>query len=164
MTAPLPAPRPARARPRPGPRPAPAPPPSRRLRVVPDPPAKRGRHGRRVLPAAAALALAAALFGLVAAHAALAGNQFRLQDLERRSAAQQDAYERLRLEVAELEAPQRILAAAREQLGMVEPGAVTLLAPPASRRPAAPAAPSGGAEPAGATAAWAGVKRTLGSP
>lgn len=73
--------------------------------------------------------VAAALFGLVASHVALTQGQFRLDALRKEAAAQQDRYERLRLEVAELESPGRIVAAAQERLGMVAPPGVTYLSP-----------------------------------
>ncbi|HVL92641.1 MAG TPA: cell division protein FtsL [Acidimicrobiales bacterium] len=170
MTAPVGAARPARARPGPRPLPAPAPRPRPTLEVVGTAPRHRAttpaRRHRRLLPVGAAIAVAVALFGLVAAHAALAQGQFRLQDLERRAAVEQAEYERLRLEVARLEAPSRVVAAAHERLGMVAPSSVTYLTPPApapvSRGAAADAGPDGGDRVEAATARWAGVKRELG--
>jgi cell division protein FtsL len=68
--------------------------------------------------------LLVAVFGVVAAHVLLTQRQFRLDALERKAATEEATYERLRLEVAQLEAPERIVAAA-QQLGMVPPANVT---------------------------------------
>jgi cell division protein FtsL len=68
-----------------------------------------------------------AVFGVVAAHVVLTQRQFRLQGMEDRAATEEARYERLRLEVAQLEAPERVVAAARE-LGMVPPANVTYVA------------------------------------
>src|SRR6202040_2624963 len=87
------------------------------------------------------------LFGLAAVHVLLTEGQFRLQRLQRQSDDAQAQYVRLRLEVAQLESPQRIVAAAQERLGMVPPTALTYLTPtgpvttpgpPAKVTPAAP--------------------------
>lgn len=69
------------------------------------------------------------LFGLVASHVMLTQGQFRLDVLRARAASEQSRYERLRLKVAELESPSRIVAAAQERLGMVPPPSVTYLSP-----------------------------------
>lgn len=177
MTAPVGATQRARGRPRPDPRPVPAPDRRPPLRVVDPVPRHRVRPSvrrhPRLLPAAAAVAVAAALFGLVAAHALLAQGQFRLQDLERRADVEQARYERLRLDVARLEAPARVVSVAQERLGMVPPAAVTYLSPsgPASTPSAAPpstavAEADGDGDGDGAVEAamarWSGVKRELG--
>jgi cell division protein FtsL len=69
------------------------------------------------------------MFGIVSLHVALTQGQFRLERLEARADAQQTRYERLRLQVAELESPDRIVAVAQERLGMVPPPGVTYLSP-----------------------------------
>ena len=102
--------------------------------------------------------VAAALFGLVASHVALTQGQFRLDALRKEAAAQQDRYERLRLQVAELESPGRIVAAAQERLGMVPPPGVTYLSPVG---PATGAVDDEGAEAAAED--WSTVKRQLAS-
>jgi cell division protein FtsL len=113
--------------------PAPAPAPRRRppLRVVrPDEgPAVDRRRRARLRLAVTVLVVVAGLFGLVASHVLLTQDQFRLQHLESKAAAEQARYERLRLQVAELESPQRIVAAAQERLGMVPPPGVRYLSP-----------------------------------
>ena len=88
----------------------------------------RPRH-TRLLVACTVLVVGAALFGLVAAHVMLTQNQFRLEKLERLAADEQARYERLRPQVAELESPARIVAAAQERLGMVPPASVKYLTP-----------------------------------
>jgi cell division protein FtsL len=65
-----------------------------------------------------------AVFGVVVAHVLLTQRQFRLDGLEQKAATEEARYERLRLQVAELEAPDRVIAAA-QQLGMVPPATVT---------------------------------------
>lgn len=75
------------------------------------------------------VAVLVSLFGLVASHVMLTQGQFRLDTLRTRTASEQARYERLRLKVAELESPSRIVATAQERLGMVPPPSVTYLSP-----------------------------------
>ncbi len=70
-----------------------------------------------------------ALFALAAMHALLIGGQIHLDDLRREQAAEAEEVRRLRLQVAELEAPDRVLEVARDRLGMVDPGEVGYLLP-----------------------------------
>lgn len=100
------------------------------LHVVPDS-APRPRRVRRarVLVAAAALAVVAVLFGVAASQAQLVNGQVRLDQLERDVAASQSRYQDLRLEVARLEAPERIVAEAQHRLGMIVPSGITYLSP-----------------------------------
>ena len=96
---------------------------------------RQARHTPRrhlVVPAGIAVA-AGVLMALVALHVLIAENQFRLDNLAQRAAAQQATYERLRLSVAELESPSRIVSAAEGKLGMQQPGTVTYL--PATSTP-----------------------------
>lgn len=83
-------------------------------------------------------AVVAALFGVVAFHVVLSQGQFRLADLSTRASAEQQRYERLRLEVARLEAPSRITNEATGRLGMVAPGDVIAVSPGPADAPAAP--------------------------
>jgi cell division protein FtsL len=89
---------------------------------------------------ATGLFVVAVLFGLVGLHVMLAQNQFRLDRLNSRADAEQARFERLRLQVDQLESPQRIIATAQQKLGLVTPGSVTYLTPsgplPASVSPA----------------------------
>ena len=118
--------------PRPSPRPRPQAAPARpRLRVVPPnyvSPRARRRRARRLLAAASVLAVLG-LLGVASLHVVLTQGQFRLERLDARARQEQDRYERLRLEVAELESPARVVAAAQQRLGMVPPPGVTYLQP-----------------------------------
>ena len=98
------------------------------LKVVEPTPAAPPRSKRATVAAAALTITGLSLFGVVAAHVKLTQGQVRLDRLEARSADAQDTYDRLRLQVAELESPERVVAAAHE-LGMVVPAKVTYLAP-----------------------------------
>jgi cell division protein FtsL len=69
------------------------------------------------------------LFALAVMHALLIGGQIRLDDMQREVASETEEIRRLRLSVAELEAPERVLDAARSRLGMVQPAEVGYLAP-----------------------------------
>jgi cell division protein FtsL len=69
------------------------------------------------------------LFGLVAFHVVLTESQIQLDRLQQRATDQRNEYDRLRLKVAELEAPERVVAAAQQRLGMVSPPGVTYLSP-----------------------------------
>lgn len=119
--------------PRRAPAPAPAPAPRQRppLRVVTPEETRRADRRRQARLRIAFMVLVAVggLFGLVASHVVLTQGQFRLQQVEAKANEQQARYERLRLEVAELESPQRIVAAAQERLGMVTPPGVRYLSP-----------------------------------
>lgn len=103
----------------------------RHLRVVP--PGGRSARARRrrarLVVAAVAAAAAAVVFGLVAFQVVLSEGQIRLEQLRQRAAEEQVRYDRLRLEVAELESPARIIAMAQQRLGMVAPPGVTYLSP-----------------------------------
>ena len=81
------------------------------------------------------------IFGAAAFHVLLVQSQFRLDRLNHEAAEQQQRYENLRLEVARLSAPERIVAAAQERLGMVAPPDVSYLMAPAPT-PGGPAVPS----------------------
>ena len=119
-----------------------------------------GRRARaRVLAFLVPVVVAVALFGLVASHVALTQGQFELQRLRGRARSEQARYERLRLQVAELESPGRVVAAAQERLGMVPPPGVTYLSPVG----AATGLDDTGPGPQTATEAWSAVKRELAS-
>jgi cell division protein FtsL len=132
----------------------------------------RSRRLRARLLAVAGLAVAVGtLFGLVGVHVLLTQNQFRLAQLQRQADVQQTEYLRLRLEVSQLEAPQRIVAAARDQLGMVPATSLTYLSPTAAAitvpaphlaSPATTPVPSTTATTAkGSAGTWAAVKPAL---
>jgi hypothetical protein len=95
------------------------------------------------------------IFGAAAFHVLLVQSQFRLDQLERRAGLEQQRYEQLRLDVARLAAPERVVASAQQRLGMVVPPGVSYLMAPTPT----------GAEPASATEAgeWSHVKPYLAS-
>jgi cell division protein FtsL len=113
--------------PRPGPKQQPAHP-RPKLRVVEAPAAKRRWSGRTVLGLAGAVAIVCML-ALAGFHAQLVSGQVRLDELEGQVAEEQARYAANRLEVAELESPERIVRVAQEQLGMVAPAGLTYLSP-----------------------------------
>lgn len=102
------------------------------LRLVTTPGSEEGRRRRltTVLAAILASAACAGLFAIVALHVLLAQGQAEIDRLEGRAAAEQQDHDRLRLDLADLEAPNRIVAVAKERLGMVVADHVRYLAPP----------------------------------
>lgn len=151
---------PAAAVVRPARRPS-APPERPPLLLVP-PRVRRRRAG--LLTAAACTALFAVMLGLVAFQMRIAQGQGRLDRLERDIRAEELRYDRLRLEVARLQSPEQVVAAAKA-LGMVEPDAITYVVPPADVVAAADAAVGGappGAAPVGGSP-WGAVKPVLGA-
>ncbi|HLK42548.1 MAG TPA: hypothetical protein VKV34_04350 [Thermoleophilia bacterium] len=137
--------------------PIPAPP----LRVVG--PGERSaaakRRRARLLVAATVTVFAAMVFGLVLVHVVLAQNQLRLDQLNTRAAADEVTYERLRLQVAQLESPARIVNEATDR-GMVTPPGVTYLVPPTSQSSTANASSATTGNPA-ASSDWTEVKPEL---
>lgn len=114
---------PAPARPRPA-----APPP---LRVVGRPelsPSARRRR-RRLLVGGVGMLTGLGLFAVVVVHVVLAQQQFQLGALTSRIAAATSANDQLRLQVAQLQAPERVVSEAQKQLGMVSPPSITYLVP-----------------------------------
>jgi cell division protein FtsL len=150
--------------PAPAPRPAPrrGPSGSRRLRLIN--PADVSPRARRRRSRLAAVGLATfiglGLFGLVAFHVVLTQNQFRLDALRTQATSEETRYERLRLQVAELESPQHVVAAAQQRLGMVFPPTITYLTPVAPVGPVASTTPSG-ATSAPPPTGWSAVKPKL---
>lgn len=130
----------------------------------------RGRRRRARLLLICGLSIVSALLlGMVAFQVVLTQDQTRLDELEKQAAVEQDRYERLRLEVAQLESPERVVAAAQERLGMVPPATVTYLSPQGASAEGKDAADrrSGFAADAGppasppATSDWSQVKPHL---
>jgi cell division protein FtsL len=130
----------------------------RHLRVVrPD----EGRGLRFRLTPVASLGLIvllfAALFAVAVSHALLIEGQAQLDRLDAEAAEQQARYERLRVDVAELESPERILADARA-LGMVPADDVQWLTP---EKPVAGGGGASEVETSGTS--WEEVKPYVGS-
>lgn len=109
--------------------------PGRHLRPVPES-SRRGRRisragRRRLAVAGAALLVVVAALGLVYLHVLGAERQFTLNSLQSQVTKAQQTYNDQRLQVAQLEAPGRIVSVAQGQLGMVPPPNVMYLnAPP----------------------------------
>jgi cell division protein FtsL len=112
----------------------------RHLRLV-DREARRKTNRRHLIVSVALAGTAVVFLALVALHVLIAENQFRLDNLQQQASVQQERYEKLRLEVAQLEAPARIVSVAEGKLGMRQPGSVTYL--PATPTSAAPGAQAG---------------------
>lgn len=68
-------------------------------------------------------------FGVAISQVIVAQNQDRLDKLNHRVNAAQQRYEKLRYQVAQLESPERIVAAAQARLHMVEPDHVNYVPP-----------------------------------
>jgi cell division protein FtsL len=151
----------------PAPRPArPAAPPAarpRHLRVVA--PSERLRH--RLTPATAVLATLAVfgvLLAVAVAQTVLVQGQGRLDQLDAQLTVEQARYQELRLEVAQLESPERVVAAAQAQ-GMVTPDDLVYLQPEATDHEATAGAGQPDPVVAGVTeqsAPWDAVKPLLG--
>lgn len=145
--------RPTRAL-RPDAAPAPAPAEPRHLRVVPPgyvSPRTRQRRARLLVVLIGA-AIAAALFGVVAFHVVLTQNQLDIQHLQSEADAASVKQQQLRLQVAQLESPERVVDAA-QKLGMVPPATVHYLSPNGTAAPLKPvSAPTPTTVPAHATA------------
>lgn len=166
MTAPVldprrPAPAPERAHQRAPQEPRP------RLRVVGAEPtaAEREAERRRLVRTLALLAVAGValcIFGIVVSHVVLTQNQFRLDALQDQALERQAEYDRLRLQVAQLESPDRIVADAQQRLGMVAAPKITYLTPTVEDTPGDPHRPSTAEEPGVAAATnWSVVKPHL---
>ncbi len=90
--------------------------------------AARRRRARRSLVVAGVLAVAA-LLALAGVNAVLVSNQVRLDALEQQVVEAQARHQALRLEVATLEAPARVVSTATDRLGMVPPERITYVQP-----------------------------------
>jgi cell division protein FtsL len=71
----------------------------------------------------------ALFFGLVMFHTVLLKNQRRLDQLDTQVRDQQATYQQLRLQVAQLQSPERILEVATAKLGLVPSSGTTYLTP-----------------------------------
>ncbi|MEA2702706.1 MAG: hypothetical protein QOD63_651 [Actinomycetota bacterium] len=110
----------------PAPRPVPRPP----LRVVapPGPGAKARRISHAVVVLLGVLAVAG-LFAIVGLRVLLAQGQAPVDALEAKVATGQAEHQRLRLELAGLESPSRIVGEAQRRMGMAPPPVVVYLPP-----------------------------------
>jgi len=131
------------------------------------------RGGRRQGPApdrplrlallASAVLTVGTIFGAAIFHVILIQSEFRLDQINKEATKEEARYEKLRLDVAQLSAPDRIVATAQQRLGMVVPPQVAYLMAPIPQAPGAqgadhddPAAPS-------LAGGWAEVKPHLGT-
>ncbi len=123
------------------------------------------RHGPapdrplRLALLATAVLTVGTIFGAAIFHVLLVQSEFRLDQLHKEAAREEVRYEKLRLEVAQRSAPERIVATAQQRLGMVVPPQIAYLMAPAPRDsgdPNDPAAPS-------LAGGWAEVKPYLGT-
>ena len=116
-------------------------------------------------------AIFAVLFGLVVFHTLLLKNQQHLDQLDHQVTDAQARYQSLRLQVAQLEAPQRIIDVATTKLGMVPPEGTTYLTPTAGNGAGTSAGATQGEASTGdttdtsddASSAWPQVKPYLGA-
>ncbi|MGH9223004.1 MAG: hypothetical protein ACRD2W_04300, partial [Acidimicrobiales bacterium] len=142
-----------------------------RLSLVPDPKTVRARRLSGLFTGVTLIAVCFGLFGVIGMHVLLAQGQDDVQDLQSRLAVEQEREQDLSLEVARLQAPAAVVAAAKAR-GMVVPTTVVALnaasldSPPRTTIPApAPAttpttAQTGPANSATATAASAAAAST----
>jgi hypothetical protein len=102
----------------------------RHLRVVPpDYISARARRRRaRRLVVLGGFGVAGTLFGVVAFHVVLTQSQLNLQQLRSKAEAASVHQQQLRLQAAQLESPERVVADA-QRLGMVPPATVRYLSP-----------------------------------
>lgn len=114
----------------------------RHLRVLPEPPSTRARRLSRLFTGLAAIVVCFGLFGIVGLHVVLAQGQGGVERLSVELERQEQEQQRLRLEVAELNAPSRVVEAARSRLGMVAPTTVVPLAPASLADPPATTIPA----------------------
>ena len=96
------------------------------LEVLPTSPAGRGVRVAAVLGMILAFAV---VFGLVAFHAVIAGQQDQLDAARGELTEAQQRNDELRLDAAELRAPERILERAQDGLGMVPAPEIIYLQP-----------------------------------
>jgi cell division protein FtsL len=124
--------------------------------------ARRRRLRRRLVAAVVLVIGLAPVFGLVLVHVELTANEQRLTALQTQAQAAQQANVRLRLQVAQLESPSRIVSRA-QQLGMVPPPSILYLpAQPGGSTPVAQASPV--TTPAASVSGWAASKRADTTP
>jgi cell division protein FtsL len=142
-------------------------PPAPRLEIVaPHERRLRSRRlRRRLLACGGVVAALATVFGLVLVHVELTADQLRLTTLQNQAQQAQAKNEALRLQVANLDSPARIVARA-QQLGMVTPQVIVYLSAvagaTASTTSAATAAttvaPAPSSPPPSSLSGWAAVK------
>lgn len=128
------------------------------------------RVRRRLTPATGVLLTAmlfATLLLIAVAHTVLVQGQVRLDELDAQLTVEQARYQELRTEVAEMESPSRVVAAA-EEMGMVSPQDLVYLQPgpsePAATAPSATDADAPTDVAAGPDSTWGVMKPLLDTP
>lgn len=117
----------------------------------------------RLALVASAVLTVGTIFGAAIFHVLLIQSEFRLDRINKEASKEEARYESLRLDVAQLSAPERIVATAQQRLGMVVPPQVAYLMAPAPKDSGAPGAnPDDPAAPSLA-GGWAEVKPHLGT-
>ncbi len=91
-------------------------------------------RGTRCGPSSASAVVFAVFFALVMFHTVLLQNQRRLDQLDTQVRGEQATYQQLRLQVAQLQSPERILEVATTKLGLVPSNGTTYLTPSGRRR------------------------------
>lgn len=125
-----------------------------RLTVAAAPPASRRI---RLLWVVAVAAVLVAVLVVMASQALLVQGQDRLDELQRSLTEQETIAERQQLQLAELQSPQRVVAAATERLGMVPPSDIVHLRSDPSDDGTIAVAPEYPVEPPSAAGAGAPV-------
>ena len=116
--------------------------PRARLSAVPVPTGRRNRSGAAITGTVAGAVLLVVAFSSVGLHGNLAKNQLVLDQLRSDISVEEQSNQRLRVEVAELQAPQRIVSEA-ERMGMAPSTEVVFLnAVSVSTQPAATVPPA----------------------
>jgi cell division protein FtsL len=121
------------------------------LQVVDAPPpvpARRRSKAPAIVATCALVTVFLSLFGLVVFHTVLVQNQSEIDELDQQLGAEREQIEKRRLEIAELEAPERVIAVA-ESLGLIAPDEVVMLDP-------VPVEPDDAGTPGGVVAPVAG--------
>lgn len=106
------------------------------------PPRRRSVFGLTRKGTALCVLVFVGMLSLAAFHAVLVQGQIRLDGLDEAVAAQQEEYHRARLEVARLEAPERVVQEAMTRLGMVAPTEVVHLTPAEAHHDGPPVDPA----------------------
>ena len=114
----------------------------------------------RLALVATAVLTVGTIFGAAIFHVLLVQSEFQLDHLNKEAAKEEVRYEKLRLDVAQLSAPERIVATAQSRLGMVVPPQVAYLMAPAPAGAGNPDDPAAAPSLAGG---WAEVKPHLGT-
>ncbi|MGH9190370.1 MAG: septum formation initiator family protein [Acidimicrobiales bacterium] len=98
------------------------------LRLVPRPEEIRSRRRGRMAAAVVVVLVCAGLFAILGLRVLLIQGQAQVDGLDAKLASERSSGQQLRVHVAELESPERVVRMARERLGMVTPAKVIPLA------------------------------------